>query len=433
MIMIQEKYDQKENTFNKPFNGKPVLTVGKFLDIVNQSMGSFVFSIQGEISSFSFRKHAYFSLKDKTDGSMLNCFMWGSDFNLCSINAKEGLEVIINGFPEVYKPTGRFTFRVRSIELVGEGALKKAYEDLKSKLLQEGLFNIERKKEMPELPVNIGVITSKYGAVINDLLTNIGTYGLKISLFDSRVEGVLAIKELKEAIEYFKDKPIDLLVIIRGGGSLESLQPFNNEVLVRSLIDYPVPIICGIGHDKDVPLVSLISDLSVSTPTAVAREINKSWDRSVENILSISTHIIDQFSLNLSNKNNIVNTNMSLVTSFYNNIKQYFEKLVSKTQNSISIFEVSLKQITNFFKKDMNIIFQYFESILEKTEINLKSKEKEIYTNSPDNILEKGYSVLTCNKKVIHSINQVNIGDILNVRVKDGNIHTSVIEESIKE
>ncbi|MCK5849182.1 MAG: exodeoxyribonuclease VII large subunit [Caldisericia bacterium] len=431
--MNQEKYDQENNTFNKSCQSETLLTVSEFLDIVNQSMSSVTFSIKGEISSFSFRKHAYFSLKDNNDGSMVNCFMWGSDYNICGVNVKEGLDVIIHGFPEVYKPTGRLTFRASSIELVGEGALKKAYEELKDKFLEEGLFDVERKKPMPLLPINIGVITSKYGAVINDLLTNLGTYGLKISLFDSRVEGVLAIKELKKAIDYFKNKPIDLLVIIRGGGSLESLQPFNNEVLIRSLVDYSVPIICGIGHDKDVPLISLVSDLSVSTPTAVAREINKSWDKSIENIQTTSTHIIDQFSLILFNKSNIIDKNMNLILTFYNNIRHYFDKLLAETKKSISIFEFSINHTKTLLAKDINITFQYFESFIDKVSFRIASQEKEIFKNNPKSVLKKGYSVLTYNKKVVRSIKQVNKGNILNVRVEDGNILTSVIEESNKE
>jgi exodeoxyribonuclease VII large subunit len=186
------------------------------------------------------------------------------------------MEVIVEGTPSIYIPNGRFNFGVNTIELVGEGALKMAYDKLKKKLDSEGLFDIERKKLIPELPERIGLITSETGAVIHDFLTNIGKYGFKIKFFNSRVEGQLAIKDLLSAIEYFEDKDIDVLVIIRGGGSLESLQAFNNEVLIRKIADFEKPVICGIGHDKDVPLCALVADLLVSTPTAVTTVLNRS-------------------------------------------------------------------------------------------------------------------------------------------------------------
>jgi len=186
------------------------------------------------------------------------------------------MEVIVEGMPNIYVPNGRFNFSVNTIELVGEGALKLAYDKLKKKLTAEGLLAVERKKTIPELPEKIGLITSETGAVIHDFLTNIGKYGFKIKFFNSRVEGQLAIKDLLKAIEYFKNQDIDVLVIIRGGGSFESLQAFNNEVLVRKIAEFEKPVICGIGHDKDIPLSALAADLLVSTPTAVTTVLNRS-------------------------------------------------------------------------------------------------------------------------------------------------------------
>jgi len=187
-----------------------------------------------------------------------------------------GMEIIVDGMPSIYAPSGRFNFQVNTIELVGEGALKLAYDKLKKKLEDEGLFGIARKKEIPELVQKIGLITSETGAVIHDFLNNIGKYGFQIKFFNSRVEGQLATADLLKGIKYFENQDIDVLVIIRGGGSLESLQAFNNEVLVRRIAEFEKPVICGIGHDKDVPLCALVADLLVSTPTAVTTVLNKS-------------------------------------------------------------------------------------------------------------------------------------------------------------
>ena len=125
------------------------------------------------------------------------------------------------------------------------------------------------------------MITSKQGAVIHDFLNNIGKFGFDIKMIDSRVEGQGAVEDLLAAIQTFRKKDIDVLVIIRGGGSMESLMPFNNELLVREVVGFPVPVLVGIGHDKDMPLVALAADRSESTPTAVANLLNESWERAL--------------------------------------------------------------------------------------------------------------------------------------------------------
>ena len=253
-----------------------IYSVSNFLDIINSNLAKIQVCIKGEISSVDFKKHAYFSLKDKNDESVVNCFMWSDDYQMVGIDLKEGMEIIVRGYAEIYKPAGKFTFRVSSIELVGEGALKKAYDALKKKLTEEGLFELERKRPMPNLPIKIGLITSRTGAVIHDFQSNLGRFGYEIKFYDSRVEGAQAVKDLINAIRYFKNKPIEVLVVIRGGGSLESLQAFNNEVLVRKIAEFEKPVICGIGHDKDIPLSALAADLLVSTPTAVTTVLNRS-------------------------------------------------------------------------------------------------------------------------------------------------------------
>jgi exodeoxyribonuclease VII large subunit len=139
---------------------------------------------------------------------------------------------------------------------MGEGELKKQYEELKRKLEKEGLFDESRKKEIPLLPCNIGIITSKEGAVINDFLNNLGQYGFKIKLVDSRVEGIEAVKDLLRAIKTLKGEKLDCLVIMRGGGSLESFLAFNNVTLIKEVANLSFPVIVAIGHDKDVPLLA---------------------------------------------------------------------------------------------------------------------------------------------------------------------------------
>ncbi|MEK7117998.1 MAG: exodeoxyribonuclease VII large subunit, partial [Patescibacteria group bacterium] len=211
-------------------------SVSTYLNIVNRELYRLHARVKGEVTSAKLQGSAlYLGLKDADDESALSVFMWARDYALSGLELVEGMEVVVEGRSEIYKPSGRFNFRAETIELVGEGALKKAYDALKKKLDGEGLFAPEKKRPLTEYPEHVGLITSKQGAVIHDFLNNLGKFGFKVRFMDSRVEGAVAVKDILAAVVYFSTQPIDTLVIIRGGGSLESLQAFNNERVVRAI------------------------------------------------------------------------------------------------------------------------------------------------------------------------------------------------------
>ncbi len=229
---------------SRPIN-EPV-SVDAYLDSINRNIGSLKGRIVGEVSGLKMydgRSYLYFSIKDKSTEAVLTCFMWKKDYSISGVELKDGLEIIITGFPNIYKPKGSLSFQTSTIELVGEGALKKAYDELKLKLEKEGIFAESRKRKLPEFPQRIGLITSQSGAAIGDFLTNLGKFGFKVFHIDSRVEGQMATQELIASVRTFKDKNIDVLVMIRGGGSLESFLPFNNESLIREIVNFPAPVL----------------------------------------------------------------------------------------------------------------------------------------------------------------------------------------------
>src|SRR3989344_6138750 len=172
-------------------------SVSSYLDFLNIQLSEHEARIQGEISSVDIRERVvYFSIKDSIDGSVMSCLMWKRNYDFNGIEFEPGMEVILEGVPDIYKLSGRLSFKTSSVELVGEGALKKAYDKLKNKLNSEGLFLKERKKEFPELAGKIGLILSETGEVINDFLPTLGKHGFKIKMIDSRVEGSEAISDL---------------------------------------------------------------------------------------------------------------------------------------------------------------------------------------------------------------------------------------------
>ncbi len=412
---------------NKP------LSVSRYLDFLNREMGKLQARIQGEISSVDIRDRViYFSLKDSDDESVINCLIWKRDYNLSGIEFEVGIEVILEGVPDIYKPNGRLSFKVSLVELVGEGALKKAYEQLKKKLDAEGLFLKERKRAIPAYPQKIGIITSIQGAVLADFLSNIGNYGFKIKMIDSRVEGQTAVADLLLVIKTMKKKDIEVLVIMRGGGSFESLQPFNNEVLVREIANFPVPVIAAIGHDKDAPLVSMVADFEVSTPSIAATTLSQSWKEATLFIERRERQIIDRYKQYLESIDNSINKSTEIV-------KEYSDLVINKYKNIKNCLVVSMQNFRNSLiniKNSLNLskqnLFVDFKNLLMKTNQNLRNSENIISANNPERHLKLGYSIARINNKIVKSIEGVSIGDNMDLLVYNGEIISEVKNKKLK-
>ena len=387
---------------------KDALSVSQYLDKINVALKNERARIIGEVSSvaeYPERSYLYFSIKDGNDQSTIKCFMWKRDFRLSGVMIKDGLEIIISAYPNVYKPNGSLTMQVETIELVGQGALQMAYEELKKRLTLEGLFSMERKKEIPALPRRIGVITSHSGAVISDFLTNIGKFGFEILFVDSKVEGQDAIKDLLLAIKTLKNKSLDVLVLMRGGGSLESFLAFNNEVLVRAVADFPAPVLTGLGHEKDAPLVSLASDKNVSTPTAVANMLNSTWiewrikeNLSEEKILSNFTTLLERF--------------------------KKAEETLLRSVPQIGFAITRIKE--NIFQVAKNLL-QGFSLVTANLNDALKQYAKVIELSNPERQLTHGYSIVRSKGKVVRYVADVKSGDSMETSVSDGIIKSKAI------
>lgn len=400
-------------------------TVSDYLDIVNSKLEEVgTCKIRGEVSSVNFKGHLYYSLKDREDESILKCFMWARDYEICGVEIKEGMELTVYGTPEVYKPRGDFSFRTSAVELVGEGALKKAYEELKRKLGEEGLFEEERKKPLPEYPHRIGLITSRDGAVINDFLNNIGRFGYKITFIDSRVEGMMAVKDLINAIKYFHDKPVDVLVIIRGGGSLEALQAFNNEALIREVIKLPMPVLCGIGHDKDVPLLAYVADRAESTPTAVAQALNKSWELAVNRLDYYEDSIINAYNGIIREARHKLENMSVQIKEFYQGIFRKFDICEQDIRNMLYQISRTLKQHREQIIKIPEVLSFSFKKLIINAKRTMDNYEMSLSQNNPERQLKMGYSIITLNGKVVKSVSQVKKGDILISKLGEGKIQS---------
>lgn len=386
------------------FEEKP-LTVTEFISRTNAKLRAMTARIIGEVGRVDEKNgHRYFSLKDETNGSTLNCIVWRSKYEMFGLNLKEGDKIIASGRPEIYAASGKLSFICDSIELAGEGALKKAYDALKKKLEAEGLFASERKRKLPQYPRTIGIITSRQGAVINDFLTNIGKFGFCLEMIDTRVEGQLAVGDILAAIRTFKYRKIDVLVVIRGGGSPESLQAFNNEMIVREIAAFPVPVIAGIGHDKDVPLVQMAADVSVSTPSIAAMQLNASWQKILQFIGQQEISIIGRYKNELAQKNAELSGYAGILANFRYILKNIVAGLDDRAEKMLSLLaqalEVAGKQI------------DYLQNL--------------IASHNPERPLKLGYCIATINGKVIKKTSQATVGDELTLKISDGSLVSQI-------
>jgi exodeoxyribonuclease VII large subunit len=409
-------------------NNARIFSVSDYIKIISQGLKKFRAKIEGEVSQVKSGPtgHIYFTLKDEKDESVIECVIWQGNYNLYGIKLEEGMRIIAAGCPNLHQKYG-FKFIADIIELAGAGVLKKEYEQLRKKLEEEGLFALERKKALPELPKRIGLITSEGGAVIHDFLNNLGKYGYNIKFMDSRVEGQAAVKDLIFAVDYFRKKEnVDALVIIRGGGSLESLQAFNNEMLVRKIAGCQFPVICGIGHDKDVPLASLVADKAVSTPTAAAGILNESWDKAVNAITLFERDIFYRYQEMLQEIEYYFEESSNRLSRHLNSIFQKFERLNSRFKSILADINYNIKNFKKNFNFSKEILLKNFQRWIEVNSNFFNSAEKQLEIFNPARQLKLGYSLIYRSGRIIRSIRQVKIGEEIDVRVFDGKIISKI-------
>jgi exodeoxyribonuclease VII large subunit len=441
----------KDSIFHQVGEVDQPIPVAEYIEFLNENLRRFYASIIGEVGQVnkSSRGHVYFSLKDQKKESVIYCVIWKGNYELYGVELEDGMEIVATGCPDIYEPTGRLTFKADAIELVGEGALKKAYEELKKKLAGEGIFDIEKKRPIPDYPNRIGVITSIHGAVIHDFINNLGKYGFHVKIMDSRVEGQQAVKELLLSMKSFRKQDIDALVIIRGGGSLESLMAFNNEALVREVSSFPVPVIAGIGHHLDVPLVSLAADALESTPTATANLLNKSWEQAENTIEKYQRDILEQYSyalketqMRLEETISGVQGGLNLIFDFYRELEQTLKTSITKVRYSILMNRKIIKDVVvsikRGFLRSVMTLDDYitgiwrislppdFISQLSFISQKLDFFENTVRLNDPARQLRLGYSITRHKGKVVRGIRDVQIGASLNTQVSDGVIDSKV-------
>lgn len=393
--------------------------------------------LKGEISNFKAhsRGHYYFTLKD--ENSRISAVMFSFNNKNLNFTPYDGMKVLVTGKIDVFEASGAYQIYVEDMAPDGIGALYVAFEQLKKKLLAEGLFDKEKKKKIRRVPNTIGIITSPTGAAIKDILTTIKRRFpvCNTILFPALVQGEEAAldiaKKIKLANELKDVYGIDTLIVGRGGGSLEDLWPFNEEIVARAIYESNIPVISAVGHEIDVTISDYVADLRAPTPTAAA-------ELAVPDINTIITYLDTSRSRSFTALNNIINNNYQRLEGIKNSyiLTRPITMYEIKEQKLDILLDNLNRNINKILENNRIKLYTYSNSyILNNPEMLYKySAQKlehiisKLEVLNPLNTLNRGYAIIKREDKVLSSIKNINKDDIIKISLKDGELSSKVIK-----
>ena len=395
-----------------------------------------VILIEGEIADFkrAHSGHLYFTLKDEK--SALNCVMWRSSAVRVPFELEGGLHVICRGQISVYEQRGQYQLYVESVEPKGKGALQLAFEQLKEKLKKEGLFDLEVKKKLPLLPKKVGIVTSPRGAAIFDIIKTLERRfaHLHILIFPVKVQGEGAADEIVEGIDYLgRYADMDVIIVGRGGGSLEDLWAFNEEKVARAIFRCPVPIITAVGHEVDFTIADFVADIRASTPSVAAEIVIEKEQSLIDRIANLEKRISHHTQFFIQEKRQSV-TDLIHHQAFQNFKVRLFNLIqqVDEYETRARFVIQALVQRVVQSKSRVDLAQEKMASSVKRLMQDLKSKWEryaaELDNLSPLNVLKKGYTVCWKNSgpKLVQHAGEVDQGDEVTVSFFKGEFTAQV-------
>ena len=391
--------------------------------------------LKGEISNFKAhtRGHYYFTLKDET--SRLNAVMFSYHTGNLKFMPCDGMKVLVVGRISVYEQTGSYQIYVENMAEDGIGNLYVAFEKLKKDLAKEGLFNPEHKKRIPRMPKRIGIVTASTGAAIRDILTTIKRrYPIcETILFPALVQGNEAAADIVKKIELANTYDIDTLIVGRGGGSLEDLWPFNEEIVARAIYNSRVPVISAVGHEIDFTIADFVADLRAPTPTAAA-ELAVPDTSTILNYLETAkgrsyqaiNNTINNYQTRISNVAN--SYILKKPTAMYEILEQKLDNLIDKLNKEINIVIDNNK--VRLFKSSNSYILTNPSMLYKFKEQALLGLTEKLEVLNPISTLNRGYGIVKKENVVVSSIANVKDNDDIVINLKDGNIYSKVVKVS---
>ena len=368
--------------------------------------------IKGEISNFKhhYTGHMYFTLKD--ENSLIKCIMFKTYTTNLNFVPKDGMKVLILGTVSVFERDGVYQIYCKAMEEDGIGNLYAEYEKLKNKLEAEGLFDKSHKKVIPFMPKVIGVLTSQTGSVIRDII-NVSTRrnpNVYLRLLPVPVQGEGAAQKIAKAIELMNEQKLaDVIILARGGGSLEDLWPFNEEIVARAIFESNIPVISAVGHETDFTIADFVADLRAPTPSAAA-------ELAVANIEDIKKNLIrynHRFAISLNKKLELMKLKYEKVMS----LKSFKEPLLRIQEEYLKIDNC------------MKAICDKVENKYKESKYNFINLTSKLDSLSPLKTLSRGYSIVQKNNKIVKSKEEIELGDKIDIRLSNGLIKANVAEK----
>ena len=404
--------------------------------------------LQGEISNLAFPRsgHVYFNLKDPF--AQISAVMFRSTAQRVKFDLESGLEVLAKGRITVYKPRGQYQLIVDSIEPMGTGALQLAFEQLKQKLHTEGLFDAEYKKPLPVLPRGIGIVTSPTGAAVQDILNVLNRRFPNIPVLISpvAVQGETASREIAKAIRQLQKEDVDIIIVGRGGGSIEDLWAFNEEIVARAIFKSNKPIISAVGHETDFTISDFVADLRAPTPSAAAElavPLKSDLEELVQNYQDRLQYLMVQkirgyqerltfYKKRLRSPEWVIQAHTMKVDDLSTRLERVLKSKISEHKSLLEMVDQRLlfnspKNTINLVKNQINDLLKRLEYrtkvLIEKNKTKLAELTHVLNSLSPLSILERGYSVtMDENRQTISSVKQVEIDSTIFINLSDGAI-----------
>ena len=415
-------------------------------------------SVLGEISNLAQPSsgHIYFTLKD-AEGS-IRCAMFKNQKMRMNFTPKDGDQCVLKGQVSLYAARGDYQLIVRQMQPAGVGNLMQQFEELKQKLDKEGLFDPLKKKDIPSPPKHIGVITSASTAALQDVITTIKRRApsSQVTLSPAMVQGDTAPQAIIKALDLIllfnetSTNPIDIVLMTRGGGSIEDLWAFNNEDLAREIYDFPIPVISGVGHEIDFTIADFVADMRAPTPTAAAelvtefqfqlsdrlQEIQLGLINGLRNILQINKQKLDLLESNLKSPQVILNEQKQKLDNIELRLKQSVEKKFLFSQQSLALLKQSIAEknpykIIKELLKDIDLLskdmIKNFTYLVENKSKSLEKINSNLHAFSPLAVLDRGYAIVqNASGQAIKNSQEVQEAELVTTRLSSGSFKSKI-------
>lgn len=437
-ISIPQELTQYANAkITSPDISSEVMSVSQFITQINSIIGESTVQIEGEVSAFQMstfgnNQWVFFDLKDEKKEAKIRCFTTLSQLRKSRISPVDGMRIIVTGKSRLSPKSGIFSIMVDILELSGEGELAKSFELLRAKLEAEGLFRQDRKRPIPQMPQNIGVITSQDAAAYKDFMKVLGARmgGLQLYFHHAQVQGERAVDSIITAINNLNSYPeVEVIVLTRGGGAMDDLHAFNDESVARAIYTSAKLIISAVGHERDVTIADFVADFRASTPSNAAELLTPHRDE-LKGIVEQKEQLLQS-----SIQYQIQQLSRSIDQRLYS-LERYTRYIADTVKHTIQRLETSafqqLRQIQQYqytINSSIHSIQNTVHTAFSQKQNTFLLLESQLSANDPKAILQKGYSITKIYDKIITDISQITEGDTLTTQFKNGNIKSIVTKK----